>query len=235
MDSAELNALFEGLATPLLADACLRCGVPLRAAAPGLRPAGDICRLAGRVVPSRHYGSVDIFLEAMATAGRGDVLVIDNGGRTDESCVGDLTALEARASGLAALLVWGCHRDTAELRQIGFPVLSFGVTPAGPQRLDAREPEALAVARFGGFSVTALDAVFIDADGALFVPQDSVGQVLLAAREIGRKERDQAQELRAGVTLRKQLRFAEYLERRARDPSYTFRRHLRGIGGAIEE
>ena len=46
-------------------------------------------------MPARHYGSVDVFLEALSSAGPGDVLVIDNGGRTDEACIGDLVALEA--------------------------------------------------------------------------------------------------------------------------------------------
>ncbi|MFE4540734.1 hypothetical protein ACFRKB_37655 [Streptomyces scopuliridis] len=39
----------------------------------------------------------------------------------------------------------------------------------------------------------------------------------------------------AGETLRRQTSFDDYLARRAADPEYTFRRHLRRIGGAIEE
>ena len=46
-------------------------------------------RLVGR--GWRHHGSVDIFLEALERRQAGDVLVIDNGGRTDEGCVGDLS------------------------------------------------------------------------------------------------------------------------------------------------
>ena len=41
--------------------------------------------------------------------------------------------------------------------------------------------------------------------------------------------------MRTGETLRAQTAFDDYLARRADDPSYTFRRHLRRIGGAIEE
>jgi hypothetical protein len=48
-------------------------------------------------------------------------------------------------------------------------------------------------------------------------------------------ERDQAAKIRSGVTLRTQTRFDDYLARRAADPSYTFRQHLREVGGAIEE
>jgi hypothetical protein len=38
----------------------------------------------------------------------------------------------------------------------------------------------------------------------------------------------------AATTLREELRFGEYLERRGEEPGYRFRRHLREIGGAIE-
>ena len=79
---------FADLSTPLVADACIRLGVPLRAAPPGIRALVAGHRLAGRALPARHYGSVDVFLEALGAAGLGDVLVVDNGGRLDEGCVG---------------------------------------------------------------------------------------------------------------------------------------------------
>jgi len=91
------------------------------------------------------------------------VLVVDNGGRADEACVGDLVVLEAQAAGLGGVVMWGLHRDTPEVTQIGLPVFSYA------------------------------------------------------------------------QTLRQQTAFGEYLARRAAEPSYTFRRHLRQIGEAIEE
>lgn len=195
MRNADLAAAFAELSTPLVADACLRVGVPIRLAPAWIRPVAAGQRVAGRVLPARHYGSVDIFLEALEAVEPGDVLVVDNGGRPDEGCVGDLTALEVRAAGCAGLMVWGAHRDTPELVEIGLPVFSYGTCPAGPRRLDPPPPDALTGSQFGPYSVGRDDVVFGDDDGVLFVP----------------------------------------LARRAADPAYTFRRHLRRLGGAVEE
>src|SRR3990170_290869 len=55
--------------------------------------------IAGPAIPCRHRGSVDVFLEAIDRAVPGGILVIDNAGRLDEGCIGDLTVGEARAAG----------------------------------------------------------------------------------------------------------------------------------------
>ncbi|MFF8913106.1 RraA family protein [Streptomyces sp. NPDC015032] len=227
--------IFDDLSTPLVADACLRVDVPLRAAPAGIGAVIPGHRIAGRALPVRHYGSVDVFLEVFGRARQGDVLVIDNGGRPDEACVGDLAVLEAEAAGVAALAVWGLHRDTPELVEIGLPVFSYGSHPLGPVRLDEREPEALTTARFGPHLVSGEDLVFGDEDGVLFVPAGRAEEVLATAQAIRQTEREQARRIRAGETLREQTSFDGYLARRSADPSYTFRQHLRRTGGAIEE
>jgi regulator of RNase E activity RraA len=163
------------------------------------------------------------------------VLVIDNGGRPDEGCIGDLTALEAKSSALAGIVHWGFHRDTPELVEIGLPLFSYGSCPAGPIRSDPRESEVFSSARFGDFLATGQDAVFADDDGAVFVTFQIVKEILSTAREIRDIERGQAELFHRGKNLRMQLRFDDYLSKRTADPSYTFREHLRQIGGAMEE
>lgn len=79
LDPDELRGRFASLTTAHVADACLRAAVPVRCAPPDVGPVVAGGRAARRVLPTRHAGSVDIFLEAIDRAAPGDVLVVDSG------------------------------------------------------------------------------------------------------------------------------------------------------------
>jgi hypothetical protein len=51
---------FADLSTPLVADACLRRDVPLLAAPPGVRTMISGHGIAGRALPARHYGRMEL-------------------------------------------------------------------------------------------------------------------------------------------------------------------------------
>jgi len=235
MTPTELAERFATLTTAHLADACVRDGVPVRCAPAGTRPVAPGMRAAGRVLPARHAGSVDVFLEALEDALPGDVLIADNGGRLDEACVGDLIVAEVAASGLSGVVIWGLHRDTLDVTAIGLPVFSLGAIPTGPLSAGARADDALTAAKVGDWTLDTGDIAFADEDGVLFAPAERIGGLLNLAEKIRDTERRQAARIRDGAGLRGQLLFTRFLDRRANNPDLTFREHLRSIGGAIEE
>src|SRR5437764_7019410 len=205
MDHQETRRRFATLTTAHLADACIRAHIPVRCAPALLQALVPGSRLVGRASPARHVGSVDVFLEALEGAVPGDVLVVDNGGRLDESCVGDLVALEVQAAGLEGIVIWGLHRDTADLRAIGLPVFSLGAIPTGPLRLDASAHDALESAVVGDWAVSRDDLVLGDDDGVLFLPSPQAEEIFTLADTIRDTDRRQAERIRSGVSLRSQV------------------------------
>lgn len=221
--------------TPFIADACAFLQLPIRLGPAHIKPIRPHMKVAGPACPAKHAGSTDVFLEAISLAGPGDVLVIDNVGRLDEGCIGDLVAGEAHVAGLGGIVVYGAHRDTAAIEAIGIPVWSLGTCPAGPQDLRSRASHALEAASLGGHvTVTRDDFLFADVDGVVVVARADLERVVSAARDIAAREQAQAARLMKGERLRSQLQLDAYVARRHAEPTYTFREHLKSLGGAIE-
>src|SRR5687768_5746345 len=200
--------------TPFIADACVLLGLPVRIGSTGLHPNLPGAKAAGPARPARHAGSTDVFFEAIADAKAGDILVIDNGGRVDEGCIGDLVVGEAHMSGLAATVCWGTHRDTGAILAMGARVWSLGTCPHGPLELRTRVATALEAANIGKVTVTREDYVFADDDGVVVVATADLGRIVEAARDIAAREGAQAARLLKGELLRTQLDLAGYVEKR---------------------
>ncbi|MEU5429636.1 RraA family protein [Streptomyces olivoreticuli] len=215
--------------TAALWDAAARLEAPLGLPPRPLSPAVAGMRCSGPLRRIAHTDGVASILEGLDRTVPGEVLLIDNGGRTDEACAGDLVAIESRLAGAAGLILWGCHRDTDELAAIGLPVFSLGPCPASPH--PRPEGSGAGTSLFEGRDG---DTVVADADGVVAVPAALREDVLAVAEKIVRAERIQADMALGGVGLREQLQWSRFLDRRRTDPGYTFRSHLAQVNGALE-
>jgi len=227
------TAAADPLPTAAVADAAVRLGIPVAVAPVALTPLFPARPFHGPAAPVTHLGSVDVLLETIDDAPAGAVLVVDNGGRRDEACVGDLMLLEAREAGLSGAVIWGLHRDTAQLREIGLPLFSLGAHPFGPRRVPPAG-SAMRSATLDGVAVAPGDWIVADDDGVLVVGEDRRDELFAEARRIQTVEGAQSERMRAGTSLRDQLDFARYRALQAADPSLTLRRYLAETGGAIE-
>lgn len=67
--------------------------------------------------------------EAVAEEGRGRVLVINGGGSMQRAMVGDMVAKKAIQNGWAGMVVYGCIRDTSEIRTLPIGMKALASSP----------------------------------------------------------------------------------------------------------
>jgi 4-hydroxy-4-methyl-2-oxoglutarate aldolase len=164
---------------------------PLHQIVPGSRVAG----------PARtaRCGQVDNLMvhAAMASLQPGEVLVLTMPSPEPVALVGDLLATQAKAQGVAGLLIDAAIRDVEELRELGLPIWARwvrirGADKAVPGTID--EPVVV-----GGATIRAGDIVVLDADGAAVVAAERIEDVLAASREREEREWVKREKLRDGA------------------------------------
>ena len=148
---------------------------------------------------------------AMALTRPGDVLVVDFKGMTEAGPWGDVLTEAALQRGLAGLVIDGCVRDAAAIRQMGFPVFCRGTSMKGTTKTqptgDVNTPIVC-----GGVMVMPGDIVVGDDDGVVVVPQAEAAATLAKAAERERMEEGLRDQLRAGRTTVEALKLEPYLE-----------------------
>jgi 4-hydroxy-4-methyl-2-oxoglutarate aldolase len=154
-------------------------------------------RVAGPARPVRCGQDDNLMVHAaMAHARRGDVLVLTMPQPAPVALVGDLLATQAKAQGVAALLIDAAIRDVEELAEIGLPIWARWVRIRGAAKAVAGtidEPVTV-----GGATIRAGDIVVLDADGAAVVAAERTEEVLAASQQREDKERVKRAKLQAG-------------------------------------
>ncbi|MEY9335560.1 regulator of RNase E activity RraA [Pseudomonas protegens] len=199
----ELVALFAGLDTPGVSDALDKLGLPGQCL--GLMPLDNYRQtLVGPAFTVQYVsasvppGTVGDFIDDVAP---GDVLVIDNGGRSDCTVWGDIMTQYAGRKGIAATVIDGVCRDVGKALGDGYPVFSKGrYMRTGKDRVQVQalnQPISI-----GGARVCPRDIVVADANGVVVVPREHAREVAACARRIETVEADIRALLDQGQTLK---------------------------------
>ena len=113
-----------------------------------------------------------LFHKALDMAQPGDVIVLANKGSLSRSLCGEIMSNYAKSRGLAGIIIDGCVRDSAALRELDFPVYAKGVTPNGPYKNGPGEMNY--PVSFAGIIINPGDIIVGDADGLLVIrPEDA--------------------------------------------------------------
>jgi len=202
-EDKELVALFEGLDTPGVSDAMDKLGLPGQCL--GIAPLDNYTKVVvgpaftvNYVSASTPPGSVGDFIDEVA---EGDVVVIDNDGRTDCTVWGDIMTQYAGTRKIAATVIDGVCRDVNKALRDGYPLFTRGrFMRTGKDRVQVEAtnvPVSIGTAR-----VCARDIVVADANGVVVVPRGRAREVAEAARRIEQVEAAIRSQLAEGKTLK---------------------------------
>lgn len=202
-EDAALVALFAGLDTPGVSDAMDRLG--LHGQALGIMPLADYRDVVvgpaftvGYGPAASPAGTVGDFIDDVA---EGDVVVLDNDGRTDCTVWGDILTQYAGLRGVAATVIDGVCRDVNRALGDGYPMFSAGrFMRTGKDRVQV---DAVGGAvTLGTVRVAARDIVVADANGVVVVPRHRAREVAETARRIEEAETAIRERIAQGATIR---------------------------------
>lgn len=195
---------FKRLSTTNVSDALDKLG--LRSGVIGIRPMWDCGKTVGRAVTVKltAFGMTKstshLGIDAIVQANPGDVIVIDNGGRTDVSCWGEILSYGARARGVAGVIVDGGHRDLDVIKEIGFPIYARAAVPVTARGRIIQE-SVNGIIQCGGAQVRPGDIVIADDNGVVVVPREREAEVLEVSLEMFKKECLMIEEIRKGIPI----------------------------------
>lgn len=201
-EDQELVALFEGLDTPGVSDALDKLGLHGQALA--IMPLADYTKAAVgpaftvKYVPAGNPpGTVGDFIDDVA---EGDVVVIDNDGRTDCTVWGDIMTQYAGLRGIAATVIDGVCRDVAKALSDNYPLFTAGrFMRTGKDRVQVESVNT--TVGIGTVRVASRDIVVADANGVLIVPRARAREVAETARKIEKVESRIREQIALGKSL----------------------------------
>jgi len=194
----------EPLSTTNLSDALDKLG--LKGAIIGIRPLFGMPRVIGRAITikiteaGRVRSKSHLGVEAIAASEPGDVIVIDNGGDTQNNCWGEILSCAAKMKGVSGVFIDGAARDVDECYEMDFPVFARGIVPITARGRIMQEDYNCPIS-LGDVQVLPGYVVVGDVNGIVVVGPDDLERVLAAAETIYQKEQSMKADILAGMDI----------------------------------
>jgi 4-hydroxy-4-methyl-2-oxoglutarate aldolase len=147
----------------------------------GLRPNQQGTRVAGTAVTVLSWPGDNLMIHAaVERCGEGDILVVTTTSPSTDGMFGELLATALQHRGVRGIVTNAGIRDTAELREIGFPAWSAAVSAQGTVKATGGSVDVPVV--IAGEVIRSGDVILADDDGVVVVPREH-------AREAAEKSR----------------------------------------------
>lgn len=171
--NAEIFDKLKSFGTPPISDGLNKFNTldsQIKPVAPGIKIAGPA--LTVKLRPADNL----MLHKAIDLAKEGDIIIVDTGGTTNYSILGDLMSSAAFKKKVGGIVIDGAIRDIDELIENNFPVFAKAVTPAvgdkeGPGEINY--PISC-----GGVVVMPGDYIVGDANGVVVIPPEQVDEII---------------------------------------------------------
>jgi regulator of ribonuclease activity A len=134
------------------------------------RQFGGVAAVDGTIATVRCFEDNVLLKQRLSEPGGGRVLVVDGGGSMRVALVGDNIGGLARDNGWAGLIIHGCVRDSAALRELPIGIKALGAHPKPSGKTGGGELDVPVT--FGGVTFQPGARVASDDDGIVVLYAD---------------------------------------------------------------
>ena len=212
LSQSEIIEALKKLSTPCVSDALDR--LRIRGGCHGLVPIVTGTRMVGPAFTVKYVpvgetkGTVGDYIDDVSA---GEVVVLDNNGRTDCTVWGDILTFLADRKGVAGTVIDGVCRDIDGIRELRYPMFSRGhFMVTGKDRVMVQSVGEIVTV--SGIQVRRGDLMMGDETGVLAIPHERADEVLSVAVEIEEAEQRILDALKSGSSIREARRAFRYNE-----------------------
>src|SRR5699024_1957354 len=176
---------YENFATPHLSDNMHR----LNGVGSSIFPIHTKKKLLGTAITVKTRPGDNLLVhKAISMGGDNDVIIVDAGGDLNNAIIGELMVRTAKKRGIKGFIINGAIRDSAEIKELNYPVYAKGIVHKGPYKDGPGEINV--PIQIGGVLINPGNIILGDMDGIVSVPSEVSKDIVPKVKELIKKEEE---------------------------------------------